>query len=95
MTADTGALSAIKAERWRLSLEGTSFVRADGDYERVSIPEPDGDVLRDLLVSEHAATGIEIGLAYGASALAIAEALVSTHGTDARHVVIDLSLIHI
>ena len=89
MTADTSALGAIKAERHRLSSEGPTFVRADGNYERVSIPERDADVLRDLLVSERAATVIEIGLAYGASALAIAEALVSTHPADGRHVIID------
>jgi predicted O-methyltransferase YrrM len=89
MTADSGALGGIRAERHRLSSEGPAFVRADGDYERVSIPEADASVLRDVLVSEHAATVIEIGLAYGASALAIAEALVSTNPADARHVIID------
>lgn len=89
MAADSGALGRVKAERRRLSSEGPAFVRADGDYKRVSIPEADANALRDLLVSEHAATVIEIGLAYGASALAIAEALVSTHPADARHVIID------
>ena len=43
---------------------------------RISLPDQDGDLLRDLLVDDHARTVIEIGLAYGSSALAIAEALV-------------------
>ena len=32
---------------------------------------------------------IEIGLAYGSSALAIAEALVASRSTEARHVIVD------
>lgn len=44
-------------------------------------------MLRDLLISENARTVIEIGLAYGSSALAIGEALASK--PDAKHLVID------
>lgn len=44
-------------------------------------------MLRDLLISERARVVIEIGLAYGSSALAIGEALASQQG--ARHLVID------
>jgi predicted O-methyltransferase YrrM len=40
-------------------------------------------VLRDLLIAERAATVVEIGLGYGSSAVAIAEA------SPVRHVVID------
>jgi predicted O-methyltransferase YrrM len=86
---DSGALGRVEAERHRLSFEGPAFEREEGDFERVSIPEADATVLRDLFVSEHAATVIEIGLAYGASALAIAEALVSTNPADARHLIVD------
>lgn len=89
MTVETAALRAIQAERRRLGSEGPTFERAEGDFERVSIPEPDAGVLRDLLVAEGAGAVIEIGLAYGASALAIAEALVWTHEADARHVIVD------
>ena len=32
---------------------------------------------------------IEIGLAYGSSALAIGEALLTTHGSDSQHIIID------
>jgi predicted O-methyltransferase YrrM len=61
----------------------------EGDFERVALPEADGDVLRDLLVAHGARTVIEVGLAYGSSALAIGEALCVTGGTDASHIVID------
>jgi hypothetical protein len=61
MTANGGALGLIEAERRRLSSEGPCFTRADGDFEQVLIPEGDGDVLRDLLISESARTVIEIG----------------------------------
>lgn len=89
MAANGVALALIEAERRRLSCDGPSFTRADGDFERVSIPEVDGDALRDLLISEGARTVVEIGLAYGASALAIAEAIVSTDPAAARHVIVD------
>jgi len=45
--------------------------------------------LRDLLLVENAHTVIEVGLAYGRSALAIAEALVAQGADGARHVIID------
>jgi predicted O-methyltransferase YrrM len=64
-------------------------VRAEGDFERVSIPDGDADVLRDLLLAENARTVVEIGLAYGSSALAIAEALTSPGTEGAAHVIID------
>ncbi len=70
---------------------GPEFTRADGDFARISLSDQDGDVLRDLLVDDHARTVIEIGLAYGSSALAIGEALVlQGAGTEgSTHVVID------
>jgi predicted O-methyltransferase YrrM len=71
-----------------LAIDGPPRIRADGDFEKVSIPARDGDVLRDLLLAENPSTVIEIGLAYGSSALAIAEAL-AAGGSEARHVIID------
>ena len=61
----------------------------EGDFERVALPAADGDVLRDMLVAHGAHAVIEVGLAYGSSALAIAEALCSTGEPDVSHVVID------
>jgi predicted O-methyltransferase YrrM len=75
--------------RRALAAEGPGDVRADGDFERVSIPTRDGDVLRDLLLVEEARVVVEIGLAYGSSALAIAEALLSSGAEGAVHVIID------
>jgi predicted O-methyltransferase YrrM len=53
------------------------------------VPVSDCDVLRDLLLAEQPGTVIEIGLAYGGSALAIAEALVAAGLDEARHVIVD------
>ena len=83
-----GLLAAVRAARRALAADGPVRQRADGDFERVALPEEDGDVLRDLLVAEEARVVIEVGLAYGSSALAIAEALVM-QGRDAGHVIID------
>ncbi|MFY1627730.1 hypothetical protein ACN261_19005 [Micromonospora sp. WMMD723] len=47
------------------------------DLQTVPLPERDGDLVRDLLVAEKARRGVEIGLAYGSSALAIGEALLA------------------
>jgi predicted O-methyltransferase YrrM len=81
----------VRAVRRRLAEVGPEFTRADGDFDRISLSDQDGDVLRDLLVDDHARTVIEIGLAYGSSALAIGEALVlQGAGTEgSTHVVID------
>jgi len=77
--------------RRQLAEAGPAFTRAEGDFALISLPAPDGDVLRDLLIEEQARVVIEIGLAYGSSALAIGEALVlqgaGAHGC--KHVAID------
>lgn len=86
---DIDRLDKVRNVRRVLQAAGPSEVRTEGDFERVSIPHADGDVLRNLLVAEQATTVIEIGLAYGSSALAIAEALVSQETTNPKHVIID------
>ncbi len=48
------------------------------------MPVSDSDVLRDLLLAEKPGTVIEIGLAYGSSALAIAEALAAAGGDSGQ-----------
>ena len=55
----------------------------------MSVPERDCDLLRDLLVGERAGTVVEVGLAYGASALAIGEALVTVGAARPRHLIVD------
>ena len=63
----------------------------EGDFERVALPAADADILRDALVAHGAHVVIEVGLAYGSSALAIGEALCSTGRPDVSHIVIDPS----
>ncbi len=53
------------------------------------MPERDCDLLRDLLISEGVRTVVEVGLAYGSSALAVGEALMSVGSPHPRHIVID------
>ena len=86
---DNGRVEQIRAMRRKLAADGPASVRFAGDFERVSIPSSDCDALRDLLIVDRANTAIEIGLAYGSSALAIAEALVIVGSDHARHVIID------
>ena len=81
-----GCDRVVEARR-RLYEDGPQWTRAPGDFERVSLPRSHGDVLRDLLVSERVGTVVEIGLAYGASALAIAEALCPAAAPS--HVIVD------
>jgi predicted O-methyltransferase YrrM len=82
-------VARIREARRRLAADGPPRVRSGGDFERVSVPASDSDVLRDLLLAEKPGTVIEIGLAYGSSALAIAEALAAAGPDEARHVIID------
>ena len=89
MGSEQDLVRKIQEARRRLAADGPPRVRSDGDFERVSVPFADGDVLRDLLLAENPGTVIEIGLAYGSSALAIAEALVAAGSNEARHVIVD------
>ena len=83
-------LDRVRAVRAELHAKGPRRTRpVEGDFERVALPAADCDILRDILIGEGARTVIEIGLAYGSSALAIGEALCSTGRPDASHVVID------
>lgn len=75
--------------RRKLAEVGPSYVRSEGDFDRVSLPSSDGDALRDLIVAEDAHVVIEIGLGYGSSALAIGEALVSRRVEGKRVLIID------
>ena len=83
-------LREVQAARDRLAKSGPAATRpVESDFEHVSLPARECDVLRDVLVAERACVVIEIGLAYGSSALAIGEALLSVCGQRARHVMID------
>jgi predicted O-methyltransferase YrrM len=78
----------IRRVRDRLAVEGPPRTREPaGDFATVTLPERDCDLLRDLLAASGARTVVEVGLAYGSSALAIGEALSGAPGP--RHIVID------
>lgn len=89
MRPDRDLLATVKHARRRLAESGPPRVRAAGDFERVALPNQDCDVLRDLLLEARVRVVIEIGLAYGSSALAIAEALVGQNPKGRKHVIID------
>jgi predicted O-methyltransferase YrrM len=91
MTADADSrLHRVRAVRAELHDVGPKRRRPfEGDFERVALPAADCDILRDTLVAHDARVVIEVGLAYGSSALAIGEALCSTDGTEVSHIVID------
>jgi predicted O-methyltransferase YrrM len=80
-------LDVIREIRRKLAIDGPLRVRAIDDFATVTLPERDCDAIRDLLITERPGTVIEIGLAYGSSALAIGEALISVGGD--RHVILD------
>ncbi len=83
-------ITRVREARRRLAREGPSWTRSRArDFETVTLPELDCDLLRDLLIAEGAGTVVEVGLAYGSSALAIGEALLTVDLPQPRHVVID------
>jgi len=83
-------MTRLREVRRRLALEGPSRTRTrERDFETVTLPERDCDLLRDLLIVEGAETVVEVGLAYASSALAIGEALVTVGPPHPRHLVID------
>jgi predicted O-methyltransferase YrrM len=76
--------------RRQLVQDGPPWTRdRERDFETVTMPERDCDLLRDLLISEGVETVVEIGLAYASSALAIGEALVTINPPNPRHLIID------
>ena len=80
----------VRDVRGRLAHDGPPWTRDHGgDFETVTFPERDCDALRDLLIAEGVETIVEVGLAYGRSALAIGEALVSVAARRPLHVIID------
>ena len=83
-------LRRVRAVRAELHEESARQSRpVEPDFERVALPATDGEILRDALIADGARVVIEVGLAYGSSALAIGEALCSTAGAEAAHVIID------
>jgi predicted O-methyltransferase YrrM len=83
-------VTLISEVRRRLAQDGPPRTRDEpGDFQRVTLPEPECDRLRDLLVAARVETVVEVGLAYASSALAIGEALTTVGAARPRHVIID------
>lgn len=80
----------VQEVRRRLAEQGPPWTRdRETDFETVTLPRRECDELRDLLIAERAQTVVEIGLAYGSSALAIGEALTAVDPPHPRHVIVD------
>ena len=71
--------------------DGPPRTCSDGapDFQTVTLPEAECDRLCELLITERVETVVEIGLAYGSSALAIGEALVTVDAPQPSHVIVD------
>jgi predicted O-methyltransferase YrrM len=83
-------VARVREVRRRLVQDGPPWTRPhERDFETVTLPERDCDLLRDLLISERAETVVEVGLAYASSALAVGEALVTVNPPNPRHIIID------
>ena len=83
-------LERVRDVRHRLAHEGPLWTRDHADdFGTVTVPERDCDALRDLLIDEGVETVVEVGLAYGSSALAIGEALLAVDARRPLHVIID------
>jgi len=83
-------LERVRDVRHRLAHEGPPWTRDHADdFGTVTVPERDCDALRDLLIDEGVETVVEVGLAYGRSALAIGEALLAVDARRPLHVIID------
>lgn len=91
---DKRALAAtrIRSVIARLIGDTSTNVAADGsrhDVRSVSISVGEGEALTRWVLHEKAVKTIEIGLAFGISALRICEGLIELGNPDARHVVLD------
>ena len=83
-------LERVRDVRRRLARDGPPWTRDHAeDFDTVTVPERDCDALRDLLIAEGVESVVEVGLAYGRSALAIGEALLAAGAGRPLHVIVD------
>jgi predicted O-methyltransferase YrrM len=87
-SADSARIEDVLAD-----LLGSGEIQADdGTLHRlfpIAISADEGQELRDWVVREQAKSTIEVGLAYGVSALFICQGLVTNGDDGARHTVLD------
>jgi predicted O-methyltransferase YrrM len=75
-----------------LTTDSTIVATLDGSIHNifpVAVSPSEGEALRNWVVREGALHTLEVGLGYAISALYICDGLLSTGGSDPRHVVID------
>ncbi len=85
-------LDQVRSVRAKLHEHGPAHLRSSadsGDFARVAVPRSDCDSLRDILSADRAGVVIEVGLAYGSSALAIGEALLQREAAGTSHIIVD------
>lgn len=90
--AKDAALRRVRAVIEKMITNGNVVARADGAIHGIfpiSISGAEGEALRNWVVKEAAAHTIEIGLAWGLSALYVCEGLLTVGKEDATHVVLD------
>ena len=61
----------------------------NADFRAVSITPEEAESIREWVIAENASQTIEIGLAFGYSALYICEGLLTNGDPNAKHVAID------
>jgi predicted O-methyltransferase YrrM len=82
----------LRSERERLVQTGKLVAQLDGSEHSifpVAVSPAEGQALCDWVCRERASRTIEIGLAYGLSALSICEGLLMSGQQEARHVTVD------
>jgi predicted O-methyltransferase YrrM len=91
-THPNAAAQQVRAVIESLDREGSSPVDtgdAKADFRTVTITSGEGDALRRWVIRENATHTVEVGLAFGYSALHICEGLLLNGNPDPRHVVLD------
>jgi predicted O-methyltransferase YrrM len=92
MTPEVDALTRLRQVSGRLLKDSKTVSKLDNSEHEifpVAISADEGRSLRGWVVKESAARTIEIGLAYGVSALFVCEGLLINGHPNAQHVVID------
>jgi predicted O-methyltransferase YrrM len=89
---NSDALDRIQSVTDRLIRDGRAIASYDNsvhDLFPIAASAADGEALRGWIIKEKAIRTIEIGLAYGISALFICQALLINDNQNAHHVVLD------
>jgi predicted O-methyltransferase YrrM len=90
--SEVNPLRQLRLVTERLSRDGTVKERSNGAIHNVfpiSIDRAQGEALREWVVKEKAVHTIEVGLAWGISALHVCEGLLMNGDANAHHVAID------